>query len=160
MIKSNLKTYMSFYLKNENICFEKDKEYFLRNILEWKTKIPLKDIELKIVACNIEKWMYTSWSWKNKRIIKINEYFSEKISYIPKWSNISEYISWSIYLNAIYEKLLPELMIGDSHWVWLHFEIQLIDDNLVDQELTIASKYFDKKYFLLYQSSSHNKDKT
>ncbi len=154
MIKTQLRKYMTFKFKQIKFLWERNKKYKLKDIVTWKSKIDLKDIELRVVACNMEKWQYTRWSWSNRRTVSFSEpirallVYNEKIDFIPKKTDICEYIKWEFSFEKMYKRLYPEQKISNSHWLFIHWEVQLIHKKLIDQELIWKSESFRYNYFL------------
>lgn len=154
MIKTQLRRYMTFIFKKTKFLWDVTKNYRVRDIVTWKSRIDLKDVELKIVACNMEKGQYVRWSGSNKRTVSFStpiraiSLFDEKIDFIPKNTDISEYFKWEVSFERMYRVLYPEQMISNSHWISIHFEVQLIHDKFIDQELIWNSTFFKYEHFL------------
>lgn len=135
--------FMTFFLKNPNYIFTKDKNYHIKDIVWWKSWVDLKNITLKVIACNVEKWQHTVWSWKNSHTEDISqpiaalELYNEKIDFIPKNTEISEYFKWSFSFERVKKELYLEQIISPTHWLKLHYEIQLISDDYIDKKIIL-----------------------
>lgn len=153
--------YMTFYFIKRDKTFSKDWVYKLKDIINWKTRVDLENVEIKIIAFNSEKWQYTVSSSRGRRgrrrrskrienfSIPINkiELFKSEFSFIPKNVDIWEYIDWEVSFKELYEKLIPEYLISSNHWLALNCEVQLISDKFADQKFIIPFDYFNRKLF-------------
>lgn len=155
MLKTQLRKYMTFTFEKIDFLRDNiDKKYNLKNLLNWSSKIDLKDVEVRIVACNLEKGQYVIWDWSNRRTVSFKDPIralvvcDKKIDFIPKWDNISEYLNQEFSFEKMYKQLYPEQIISSSHWLEIYIETQLIHNKLIDQELIIKSNKFNYKNFL------------
>ncbi len=152
-IKIQLRKYMSFFFKNISFDWKKDKLYNLSDIIWWKSRVDLKDIELRIVACNIENWQYERWSWTDTRTVSFREpiraleIYKKKFDFIASWEDISYYLKDKISFEKMYRILYPKQMTSSTHWVDIHWEVQLIHNKLIDQELIWNANKFNNQYF-------------
>jgi hypothetical protein len=151
IVVSKLGEYMKISMKNKNIIFSKDWVYRLKDIIEWKSNVDLENLEVKIVAHNYEIWQYDGW--KNNHVatfiepINHIELFSKTFSFIPKNTDISNYLDWEVSFKDIYEKIFPQFMVSPTHWLNFHCEIQLISEKYADKRLIIPYTCFDEKEF-------------
>lgn len=154
MIKSQLRRYMTFVFKKTKFLWDRIQKYRIKDIVTWKSRVDLKDVVLKIVACNMEKWQYKRWSWTKTRTVSFTNpvraisLYEEKIDFIPKNTDISEYLKWEVSFENMYKTLYPEQIISSSHWLTIHFEVQLIHNKFIDQELIWNSNFFKYEHFL------------
>ncbi len=154
MIKTQLRRYMTFVFRQTKFVWDKVKEYRLRNIVTWKSRVDLKNVEIRIVACNMEKGQYVRWSWSNRRTVSFTEpiraisLHKEKIDFIPKNTDISDYLKGSVSFERMYKVLYPEQMISSTHGISVHWEVQLIHDKFIDQELIWDATFFKYEHFL------------
>jgi len=154
MIKMQLRRYMTFIFKQTKFIWDRIKIYKLKNIITWKSRVDLKNVELRVVACNMEKWQYMRWSGSNRRTVSFSEpvraisLFKEKIDFIPKNTDISDYLRWEVSFEKMYKVLYPEQMISSTHGLSVHFEVQLIHNKFIDQELIWDWKFFKYDHFL------------
>lgn len=154
LIKSQLRRYMTFIFKKEKFLWDRKKSYKVRDIVTWKSKVDLENVRLKIVACNMEKGQYRRWSWTKSRTISFSEpirvlsLYDEKIDFIAKNTDISEYFKWEVSFENMYKALYPEQVISSSHWITVYWEVQLIHNNFIDQELIWDFSFFKYEHFL------------
>lgn len=154
MIKTQLKKYMTFFFTKTKFLWNIDRIFKVSDIIWWKSRVDLKDISLRIVACNMELWQYKRWSWTNTRTVSFSEptravsLYDSKIDFIPKNTDIGEYIKWEFSFEKMYKVLYPEQIISNTHWLKVHWEVQLLHDKFIDQELIGDSSFFRYKNFL------------
>lgn len=157
IIESFFQKYMTFKLKTKHFFDNKDKVYKLSEFITWKSRVDLHNIRVKVVASNFEKWQHTVWSWKSRRTETFEKSVNwvvlsnELIQFIPKNSDIADYVKWSFSLKKMYEKLYPPLKITDNHWIGVRWEIQLISNDLVDREIVWPTDFMKYKDFLIYK---------
>lgn len=154
MMKKQLRKYMTFFYKKIKFNWSKTEKFRIRDLVWGTSRVDLKNVELKVVACNMEKWQYTRWSWSNKRTVSFSEPFNaislydKKIDFIPMNTEISEYFKWDISFEEMYKVLYPEQMLWNNHWLKVHWEVQLIHNKFIDQELIWDSKKFKFENFI------------
>jgi len=155
IIRSYLRRYMKFSFKKISWnLWNKEDSYKISDLLGWKSRIDLYNVTLKIVAWNIEKWQYTRWSGTKKRTVSFSHpsraivLFSKKYNHIPKNTDLSSYLLWDVSFWDMYRALYPKLKVKSSHGLDVHWEVQLIHDKLVDQELIGTQKICKYSHFL------------
>jgi len=153
-MKSILRKYMSFRLVDKLNNIQPKKWYRLSNLLKGESRINLEHCELRIVACNIEHGQYETGSGKNRRThtiktpIKCVSLYKEKLDHIPKQQEISNYLKDSVNFDEVYADLAPPCMVSKTHGVKLHWEVQLLHPELVDQEVVGSSDGFFFGHFI------------
>jgi len=157
MIKQQLKKYMTFFLKDTSNFWVFWKKYNVSDLIWWESKIDLENVTFNIVAWNIEKWQHkvSRWSWKNRRTVveeishpvRAVNLFTKQIDYIPKNTDISDYIKWEFSFDDMYKSLYPIQMLNNTHGIDVEWNIQLIHNDLVDQTLKWPKSIFDNKVF-------------
>lgn len=154
MIKTQLRRYMTFVFKKTKFLWDITKSYKIREIVTWRSRVDLKNVKLKIVACNMENGQYVRWSGSNRRTVSFSNpiraisLYDENIDFIPRWTDISDYFKWEVSFERMYKALYPEQMISSSHWLSVHWEVQLISAKFIDQELIWHWNSFKYEYFL------------
>ena len=74
--------------------------------------------------------------------------YDQRISLIPAGAPVESYFGGEIVFEPMFAALYPPQMIGSGHGVALHWEVQLIHDEFVDQELVCPSDCFSWRDFL------------
>ncbi|MCD5380847.1 hypothetical protein LR004_02870 [Candidatus Gracilibacteria bacterium] len=154
MMKKQLRKYMSFGIRKIKFLGTRDKKYKIRDIVKGKSRVDLKNIELRIVACNMEKGQYIRGSGSNRRTVSFVEpiravsLYSKKIDFIPRNVDVGEYLDGEVSFEKMYKSLYPEQRVSETHGLTVHWEIQLLHKKFIDQELIGDANYFIYKYFL------------
>lgn len=100
-------------------------------------------VELWVIACNMEHGQYTRGSGTNIRTISFKEpvngvtLFRTNVAHIPRRAAIEDYIDGVVKFEPMFAKLYPPQQPISSHGLSVHLEVQLRVDDLVDQELVI-----------------------
>ncbi len=154
MIRTQLRRYMKFFFQKWIILREKAQKFKMHEIIGGKSRVDLHDVQLRVVACNIECGQYTRGSGTKKRTVSFKEpiqgvlLHDTKVDFIPKNTDISQYFLWELSFLEMYRVLYPEQKVSLWHGIWFHWEVQLIHKEYVDQELTWDPKLFPREYFL------------
>jgi len=154
LMKSQLRRYMKFFFKKWVKFWVKWKQYKLSEIVWWRSLVDLKDIKLRVVSGNLENGQYIRGSGSNRRTVSFSEpiralvLHEEYVDFIPKRADISEYLKWSFSFDEMYKALYPEQMISSTHWLSVRWEVQLIHNKFIDQELVWDNKDFKFEDFL------------
>lgn len=154
MIKTQLRRYMSFFFKKDFKIRERNASYRLSEMLWGKPRVDLHNITLRIVAWNFEEWQYERKEKDETQTISFSHpiraliIHTQKIDFIPRWADISSYFTWEVSFEEMYRVLYPHAMISETHWLKFHFEVQLIHNDFIDQELKRDIPMFPYKYFL------------
>ena len=106
-----------------------------------KSRIDLENIKLRVVACNQEKGQRIEGHGSNRRTVSFSNpvqgllIYEKHIDHIAAGDSVERWFPEEIYFDRIYNNLLPPMMISSTHGLDLYWEIQLIHNELVDQEL-------------------------
>ena len=153
-LKKVLGGYINFRFKNKPFTTDIDKVYKLSEIVSWKSWSDMYNTRIRVVAANIERWTYVEWSWKHKRTVRVTKstnwiiILDEKIPFIPKNRDISDYLRWSFTFKDMYKKLFPPLKITSNHWIDVEWEIQLINNELIDKEIKWPTNFMKYDNFI------------
>lgn len=145
--KKLLARYMGFQITRELGSVSKGRRYKLRDLLSGQSLVDLKNCELHIIACNVERGEYET-GHKNKKIVQLEtpikcvSIYKKQFDYIPKNMEINNFLNDDICFDEVYEQLIPESMVSKTHGMKLHWEVQFIHPELVDQELIGSSEGF------------------
>lgn len=153
--KNFLKNYMNFwFIKNSYMSYDKDKVYKLSELVTWKSNVNLKNFKVRVVAANMEKWTHVVWSWKSRKTVYFNNpvnwiiLHEETINFLPKNTDISDYLKWSFSFKRMYEKLYPPFQITPLHWIDVRWEIQLIHNKFMDKEIVWPTHFIKYDNFI------------
>ncbi|MDA7927858.1 hypothetical protein OAG14_00725 [Akkermansiaceae bacterium] len=106
-----------------------------------KSRIDLKNIKLRVVACNQEKGQRVEGDGSNRRTVSFSNpvqgllIFEKHIDHIAAGDSVERWFPEEVYFDRIFNNLLPPMMISSTHGLAFYWEIQLIHNELVDQEL-------------------------
>lgn len=153
-ILCQLRKYMKFKLKDNIPPISPGKEVQIASLFTGKSRIDLENITLRIVACNMEKGQYLRGSGSSRRTVSFREpvngmvVFAKTIAHIPRGTPVENYFDEWITFDQMFHRLFPPIDIADTHGLDVHWEIQLIHDLLVDQELICSPESFKYSDFL------------
>lgn len=156
-IKNVLRRYMTFQLVGKLGDVFLGKRYSLRRLLRGKSRVALQGCELRVVACNIEFGQYVTGSGKKRRTVsfktpvKCVSIYKKALDHIPKEKQIASYLKDDICFDQVYDQLAPNCMVSKAHGLKLHWEVQLLHPELVDQEVVGASDGFHFGHFALHE---------
>jgi hypothetical protein len=106
-----------------------------------KSRIDLRNIKLRVVACNQEKGQRIEGDGSNRRTVSFSNpvqgllIYEKHIEQIAAGDSVERWFPEEVYFDRIFNNLLPQMMISSTHGLDLYWEIQLIHNELVDQEL-------------------------
>ena len=152
-IKKQLKKYMAFHFKSKPRKVSRESTVNVSKLITGQSRIDLIDSVLRVVACNMEKGQYVRGYGSNRRTVSFSHpnravlLYSKKIPIIPAGTPIHQYFDEEISFKPMFECLYPRQMAKDSHGLDLVWEVQLIVDDLIDQELIGNNDAFINKDF-------------
>jgi len=127
----------------------------LKRLLSGKSNVDLQGCEIRVVACNVEEGQRKTGSGKSRGTesfstpVKCVEIYKKNLDHIPRQREIADYLNDDICFDEVYSNLAPECMVAESHGLKLHWEVQLIHPELVDQEVVGSSDGFFFGHFIL-----------
>ena len=145
LLRKQLRSYMTFE-QHPNLRIDKDRFYTIDDLVRGKARVPLKNARLRVVAYNMEKGQYKRGSGSNVRIVSVSNpvngmmLYDETIDHIPARTQIAHSFSGSIAFDDMFRQLYPPLTVSKTHGLQTHWEVQLILDDLIDQEV-IGDRY-------------------
>lgn len=140
-VKKQLRTYMSFRICNVPQKISRHDVFPASAILAGKARVNLHDVRLRIVACNMEKGQYKRGSGSKVRTVSFKEpvravvLYSRSIPLIPAGEPVERYFDGEIAFEPMFAALYPPQEISRTHGLSVYWEVQLIHDELIDQEL-------------------------
>ena len=154
-VKKQLRKYMTFHFKRKfkRTRIDRQSKILVSDMVTGISGVALYDATLRVVACNMEKGQYIRGHGSNRRTISFSNpnravlLYSKKVPMIEKGQKIDTFFQDSLSFKAMFEALYPPQMVGSCHGLDLVWEIQLLVDDLVDQELIGNSERFEKKDF-------------
>ena len=113
----------------------------ISQLISWKSEVDLKNMTLRVVACNMEKGQYVRGSGTNRRTVSFEEpvrpiiLYSEKVSRIPSGQELGGHFPGEVDFGPIFKTLYPPLEISETHGLAVYWEVQLLHDEFIDHEL-------------------------
>ena len=152
-IRRQLRKYMTFELKPISKSVTRQSEHAVSDLFYGVSRTDLKDVTLRIVACNMEKGEYVRGSGSNRRTVSFSTPFrgillySKKVTLIPKNHSVENHFRDSMSFEPMFKVLYPPSEVSKSHGLFIYWEIQLIHNDFVDQELVGDTARFRREDF-------------
>ncbi|MDC0218742.1 hypothetical protein OAL58_01985 [Verrucomicrobia bacterium] len=119
----------------------RDTRLQIPQLISGKSEVDLKNMTLRVVACNMEKGQYVRGSGTNRRTVSFEEpvrpiiLYSEKVSLIPSGQELGGHFPGEVDFGPIFKTLYPPLKISETHGLAVYWEVQLLHDEFIDHEL-------------------------
>ena len=145
----NFRFNFKFVLKNVN----RETEVNVGQLIAGSSRVDLHDATLRVVACNLEKGQYVRGSGSNERTVSFSNpnravlLYSKKVPIITEGTPIGNYFNEEFRFEPMFKALYPRQMITSEHGLDLAWEVQLLVDDFVDQELHGNPNVFVQKEF-------------
>ena len=152
-IRRQLRKYMTFGLKPISKSVTRQSEHAVSDLFYGVSRTDLKDVTLRIVACNMEKGQYVRGSGSNQRTVSFSTpvrgvlLYSKKVTLIPKNHSVENHFRDSMSFEPMFKVLYPPSEVSKSHGLFIYWEIQLIHNDFVDQELVGDTARFRREDF-------------
>ena len=153
-IKAQLRRYMKFRLGSLPDRVRPEKSYRVSEFFAGKSRVPLENVTLRVVAANMEHGQYERGSGTDRRTVSFEEpirgviLFEKEVAAIPPRVPIETFFNDKIEFTKMFELLYPPYMSSSSHGMDVHWEIQLLHPEFVDQELVAPQSVFAYEDFL------------
>ena len=153
-IKRQLRKYMTFRFKRIAGLIDRKTQRTVSDLIQGVSRTDLRDVTLRIVACNLEKGKYIRGSGSNQRTVSFSEpvrgalLYSKKVALIPRNLPVENHFQDSISFEPMFKALYPPNVVSKSHGLFVHWEVQLIHNEFVDQELEGDTTHFRLDDFL------------
>lgn len=153
-IRRELRKYMTFRLLTKPSMFEPGAKFQVKELISGTPRVPLGSAELRIVACNMEKGSYIRGHGRDMREetfvkpVRAVTLYKKKVFKLPAGQEINVHFPEVISFDEIYKKLYPAQMLTKTHGIDIYWEVQLLHDSYVDQELIGPTEPFKYHYFL------------
>lgn len=140
-IRRQLRKYMTFRFRPIAGLIDRKTECIVGNLIQGVSRTDLKDVTLRIVACNLEKGKYVRGSGSNRRTVSFSVpkrgvlLYSKEVKLIPKNHPVEQHFQDSISFDPMFKALYPPNNVSKSHGLFVYWEVQLIHNEFVDQEL-------------------------
>ena len=140
-MRRNLRKYMKFRFKQVPNRIERTTSVPIERLIHGLARVELNNVTLRVVACNLEKGEYMRGSGSNRRKVSFSEpvqgvlLYKQKVETIPRKQPVENYFPGNVKFKAMFDGLYPPAQVSGSHGLFIYWEVQLLVDELVDQEL-------------------------
>ena len=116
-----------------------------RSLLRGASRVDLHDVMVRIVCCNMEMGQYKRGSGTKERTVSFKHpvravvLYDRRIDLIPAGAPVEQHLEGEIEFGPMFRALYPPQTVGTSHGLAVHWEVQLIHDQLVDQEIVCST---------------------
>ncbi|MBT3665894.1 MAG: hypothetical protein HN548_00310 [Opitutae bacterium] len=152
-MRKQLQKYMAFHFRSRIRKVNRESMVNIGKLVTGCSRVDLIDPVLRVVACNMEKGKYIRGHGSNRRTVSFSHpnravlLYSRRIPIIPKGAPIHNYFDEEFSFKPMFQALYPRQMVSESHGLDLVWEVQLIVNDLVDQELIGNRGGFIQKEF-------------
>lgn len=153
LMRSQLRRYMRFRFRRLPESFQLGMSVTVGELIEGRSRVGLDNATLRIVACNMEKGQYKRGSGSKERIVSFAEptravvLFEKTLPRVPPLVALSTLFPESMSFDPMFEALLPPQVVTKKHGLGIHWEVQLLHERFVDQELVGPTNGFAIKDF-------------
>jgi len=118
-----------------------DTRLTIPQLITGKSRVNLRSLTVRVVACNMEKGQYVRGSGTNRRTVSFEEpvrpviLYSETVGHVPKGQEIAGYFPGEVDFGPMFKSLYPPLEISPTHGLAVYWEVQLLHNDFVDFEL-------------------------
>jgi len=154
MIRAQLRKYMQFHFLKKPPPIRRGQKYTVAELVAGQSRVMLKDVTLRVVACNMERGQYKRGSGTKTRTVSFSEpvrgvlLYEQRAMHIPARSPVTEYFSGSFSFDPMFSTLYPPCSVSASHGLGVHWEVQLLHPDYVDQELVGDSGSLQREDFM------------
>ena len=140
LLRKQLRSYMTFE-QHPNMRIDKDRFYTVGDLVRGQARIPLSNARLRVVGYNMEKGQYQRGSGSQTRTISFSNpvngvmLYDETVDHIPVRTQIADSFPGHLMFDDMFRQLYPPQLVGSKHGLATHWEVQLILDDLLDQEV-------------------------
>jgi hypothetical protein len=153
-IRRQLRKYMKFRFKHVPNRIDRTTEVSIEQLIHGLAGVELNDITLRVVACNLEKGQYMRGSGSNRRRVSFSEpiqgvlLYKQKARTIPRKQPVENSFEGTVKFAPMFDALYPPAVVSSSHGLFVYWEVQLLLDKLVDQELVgSAAGFLEEDFF-------------
>lgn len=139
-LRRQLRKYMTFKAHGTPTV-DRSTPVCVGELFRGRSRVPLHNIVLRVVACNMEKGQYTRGSGSKRRTVSFTEpvrgvvLFEKRVAEIAAHAAVEKSFPETFCFEPMFDVLYPPNKVSDSHGVGVYWEIQLLHDQYVDQEI-------------------------
>ena len=152
-MRRNLRKYMTFEMHRLPTQIGRSSSVAINELIYGRSRVDLENVTLRVVACNLEKGQYVRGSGSDRRTVSFSEpvqgvlLYSHRLDKLPGKKPIEQYFPGEVKFKPMFDRLYPEQKISSTHGLFVYWEVQLLVDKLVDQELVARTDPLVKEDF-------------
>ncbi|MBI85108.1 MAG: hypothetical protein CMJ81_18085 [Planctomycetaceae bacterium] len=141
-MRRQLQKYMTFHFKPHLGRIDRTTSMPIGQLISGVARVELNEPTLRVVACNLEKGQYMRGSGSDRRKVSFSEpvqgvlLYEKTVKTIPRNQPVQNHFAGNVEFAPMFDALYPPVIVSKSHGLDVHWEVQLLVDKLVDQELT------------------------
>ncbi len=141
LLRKQLRKYMTFRFRPRRAPLRRGRRYRLSNLIQGRPRVDLRDVRIRVVACNMECGQYKRGSGTDVRTVSFAKpvravlLYDKRIPLIRASSSVAQYVGEELSFDPMFDALYPPLMVGEHHGLKVRWEVQLLHGQFIDQEL-------------------------
>lgn len=153
-IRRQLRKYMTFELAELPARICAGDAIAASSLVRGVSRVDLRNVAFRVVACNMEKGQYKRGSGTKERTVSFTQpvraviLYDERVDLIPAGVPVEQHFSGRIPFEPMFRALYPPQLVSSSHGLTVHWEVQLIHEEFIDQELTAPIACFPWEEFV------------
>ena len=140
-MRRHLRQYMKFSLHRLPARIDRATSLPMNQLVHGQSRVDLSNVTLRVVACNLEKGQYMRGSGSDRRTVSFSEpvqgvlLYQHKVRTVPAKKPVENYFPGELKFKRMFDGLYPPTRVSSTHGLFVYWEVQLLVDKLVDQEL-------------------------
>ena len=153
-LKRHLRGYMTFELHGVPKRIGRGDVLPVKSLLRGHSRVPLDDVVVRVVACNVEKGQIVVGAGKSRAVksfvqpVRALVLYERKIARIPAGVPIESLLEGAINFRPMFRSLYPPQRVSRTHALDVYWEVQLLHGKYVDQEVVGPVDCFPWSEFL------------
>ena len=152
-MRRHLRKYMTFNLHRLPSKIDRSTRLPINRLIYGKSRVDLNNVALRVVACNLEKGEYMRGSGSDRRTVSFSKpvhgvmLYEHKVKKVAKNTPVENCFPGEVEFKDMFEGLYPTIRISSTHGLFVYWEVQLLVDDLIDQELIGSTDPMSPKDF-------------
>ena len=152
-IKRQLRKYMKFRFNQVPNRIDRATSVPIAQLIRGSSRAELNDVTLRVVACNLEKGQYMRGSGSNRRTVSFSNpiqgvlLYEQRTKAIPRKQPVENSFEGKVEFGPMFDALYPPAIVSKTHGLFVYWEVQLLLDKFVDQELVGSTAGFLEEDF-------------
>lgn len=162
-MRGHLRKYMTF-TANARPVIQRDSKVRVGDLFRGRSRVPLHNSVLRIVACNMEKGQYKRGSGSSERTVTFCEpvravvLYEKRVGKIPARHRVEDYFREDVSFTPAFEMLCPPNKVSATHGVEIYWGILLLNSRYVDQEIVGSLAGLNTEDFFTHALEARSKD--